>query len=36
VEATGWAKKTVDWKAYAVAAVSAAIFIGFVWWAFMR
>jgi hypothetical protein len=36
VESTGWAKKTVDVKAYLVAAVAAFAFLAFFWWAFMR
>jgi hypothetical protein len=36
VESSGWAKKTIDWKAYITALVAAAIFITFFWWAFMR
>lgn len=36
VESTGWAKKTVDWKAYGVAAAAVAIFVWFFWWAFMQ
>ena len=36
VESTGWAKKTIDVKAYLVAAVAAALFLGFYWWAFMK
>ena len=36
VESSGWAKKTVDWKAYIKAAIAAGLFIWFFWWAFMR
>lgn len=36
VESSGWAKKTIDWKAYCTALVAAAVFIIFFWWAFMR
>jgi predicted amidophosphoribosyltransferase len=36
VQSTGWAKKTVDVKAYLIAIVSATLFIVYFWWAFMR
>ena len=36
VESTGWAKKTVDWKAYLMAAVAVTGFLIYFWWAFMR
>lgn len=36
VESTGWAQKTVDWKAYLKATVAVTLFLLFFWWAFMR
>jgi hypothetical protein len=36
VESTGWAKKTVDLKAYLIAAAAVTGFIVYFWWAFMR
>ena len=36
VESSGWAKKTIDWKTYATAAVAVTIFLVYFWWAFMR
>ena len=36
VETTGWAKKTVDWKAYLLAAGAVGLFLWYFWWAFMK
>ena len=36
VESSGWAKKTVDLKAYVTAGVAVTVFLVYFWWAFMR
>jgi hypothetical protein len=35
VEKHGMAKKTVDWKAYAMAFIAVLGFIIYIWWAFL-
>jgi hypothetical protein len=36
VDSSGWARKTLDWRAYTGAIVAIALFVAFYWWAFVE